>query len=114
MEVTFINHYCPDKPDAPHAHYWVGIVQVDKGTMFICKHCQQFQWWPNSLQGAEILQAFINRFGADKGYQEFMEYYPVANRTLLRLNDLRHIRKVVTDEQQLAAIVLAINRDSSG
>ncbi len=111
MEIVWIDSHCDAKPTAPHAHYWVAAQIVDSGNIFHCKFCGQFQWWPRSFDWAVRMKEYFARYGNDRGYNEFLEFFPVARKTLLRLQSMRHIRRLITDEQQLAAIILAISKE---
>lgn len=109
--VEWLDSQCSDKPSPPHAHHWVGVSPVDKGTLFTCKYCHNFQWWPNSWEEATIFRQMIDKYGADNAYQFLLEDHPVAHDLLIRLSSLRHIRSLITDEQQLAGIILALSKE---
>jgi len=111
--VEFFDSFCPEKPTPPHAHHWVEASRVDRGAIFVCKYCLRSQWWPTALGGAMLLTEMMSKFGVEEGYDITIDEFPVAKKTLTYLRNIRRIGKVVKDGEQLARIIIAMEKEGS-
>jgi hypothetical protein len=97
---------CDERPYPPFAHYWVEVGELDRGSVFMCKFCHRLRWYPRSFGEAQWFDRLIGRFGADEAYRLVLSNHPSAADKIVRLNDLRNIRKIITDDEQFRRIVV--------
>lgn len=105
-QVEWFDSRCDERPYPPFSHYWTSVANVDRGTMFMCKFCHRLRWYPSSWEEAARFGDMLKRMDADDAYRTLLLDHPIAADRLARLNDLRNIRKVVTNEEQFRDIVI--------
>lgn len=108
LGIEWISAECSAKHTPPHSHHWIGVTDVDGGTMFRCKYCHRLIWLPNSCYDGDKLRTLFIRMSANEAYQQFMNLFPVAKRLLAKYQDLYLLESTLSVDDY-AKVVAAIS-----
>lgn len=85
MGIEWLDHNCPCKPSAPYAHHLEGRINIDGGSIYICKYCGKAKWMPHSLSDCHKLEHYQKYYGNDEGYCKLLDEHPAAREALAAL-----------------------------
>jgi hypothetical protein len=87
------------------AHHYEKLV----GNIWRCKHCWTPVWFPGSIDVAYSFSESIDKLGLDAAYRKFVSARPKTEVLLAKLEDIRLLRKVLSDEDFLGAVAAIIS-----
>lgn len=98
MGIEFPESRCELSPN--HAHYFIPIMS----SIWRCKYCWAAVWLPNGYEECAIFSDDIGRLGLDKAYQKHLQDKPVIRQILRKLEEIRLLRKVLSEEELMIAV----------
>ena len=104
LGIEWIGARCEESP-VSKAHYLVARTKVDEGCMWECVYCHRVKWLPITMEECCRLNAMMNVYGLDGGYQRILELHPAAKRMLCKIQDIYYLKKKLTGD--LFAIALS-------
>lgn len=98
MEIQYPDIRCELSPN--HAHYFTPVTP----TIWRCRHCWVVVWLPTVWEDCTRFSSDIVRIGLEKAYQKHLQGKPLVRRILKKLEEIRLLRKALTDEELMIAI----------
>ncbi len=108
LGIVWIDNRCEESPTK--AHYSIGGMMVDMGTIFECKYCHRMKWLPNTFQEVMTLGNLQQIYGLSLGYQKMLDKHPTARGLVAKIQDLYLLRKSVPEEH-IGKVIAAVMTD---
>ncbi len=107
MDIKYPEVRCEESP--VKAHYYTVIV----GNIWRCKYCWATVCLPSGFAEAVRFCTAIKTMGIDRAYRKYLSHKPKIKETLIKLEEIRLLRKVMPQRELMLAIaaIVAVKRE---
>lgn len=102
MELKYPNKQCSESPTGAH------FFTILTGKIWRCKYCWVAMYLPTYWTDADNYGYDIHRMGIEKAYQKLIQNRPKVREMLVKLEEIRLLRKVMTEKELIVAIAAII------
>jgi hypothetical protein len=107
LGISWIGSYCPDG----QPHFLIGRHNFDEGVILNCRGCGKNLWLPTGMSEATKLDHLLDHYGANKGYQLYLDKHREAKCLVAKLQDLWYAKERMEDNEEFMKLIISVMED---